>query len=249
MNFKSSHLYHQCSCFLVILIIDLVIAASLKYYDILGVKKTATDQEIKKAFRKLALKYHPDRNNDPDAESKFVEIAQAYEILGDPQKRRTYDIHGDPTTGDTGGGGGGHTHHHHHDFNYKEFFQGFDEAFKMHQQRHNKQHFRAHFRAHKSAFPDGFFSNLFDDFDSGDEEEMNIFGNHFGFNGHHFGFDDMGNVNKAASSFASSYSSSSSSSSGDVHSYQESKTEGGCTTTTIKRGNSVSTQTVCRTVS
>ena len=65
------------------------------YYDILGVEKSASQDEIKKAYRSAALKYHPDRNpDDPDCETKFKEAAQAYEILSDPQKRQQYDHFG-----------------------------------------------------------------------------------------------------------------------------------------------------------
>jgi len=62
------------------------------YYEILGVARTATDEEIKKAFRKLARKYHPDVAKDKkEAETKFKEINEAYEVLGDPEKRKKYD--------------------------------------------------------------------------------------------------------------------------------------------------------------
>lgn len=62
------------------------------YYEILGVERSATDDELKKAYRKLALKHHPDRNqDDPDAGRRFKEAAEAYEVLGDPEKRRIYD--------------------------------------------------------------------------------------------------------------------------------------------------------------
>ena len=62
------------------------------YYKILGVSKTATEKEIKSAFRKLAQRYHPDKNpGDNKAEEKFKEINEAYEVLGDPQKRAKYD--------------------------------------------------------------------------------------------------------------------------------------------------------------
>lgn len=65
------------------------------YYEILGVPRNATQEEIKKAYRKLALKYHPDRNpGDKEAEEKFKEAAEAYSVLGDPQKRATYDRYG-----------------------------------------------------------------------------------------------------------------------------------------------------------
>lgn len=65
------------------------------YYDILGVKKDATEEEIKKAYRKLALKYHPDKNKgDKEAEEKFKEISRAYDILSDKKKRSEYDSFG-----------------------------------------------------------------------------------------------------------------------------------------------------------
>jgi molecular chaperone DnaJ len=64
------------------------------YYEILGVNKNATKDEIKKAYRKLALKYHPDRNKSPDAEEKFKEISEAYGVLVDDEKRRQYDLYG-----------------------------------------------------------------------------------------------------------------------------------------------------------
>lgn len=64
------------------------------YYEILGVSKNATEDEIKKAFRKLAMKYHPDVNKSPDAEEKFKEINQAYSVLIDKDKRSLYDQFG-----------------------------------------------------------------------------------------------------------------------------------------------------------
>jgi molecular chaperone DnaJ len=81
------------------------------YYDIIGVSRSANDAEIKKAYRKLAMKYHPDRNpNDKAAEEKFKEIQGAYAILSDPQKRSAYDQYGhagvDPSMGGHSGFGG-----------------------------------------------------------------------------------------------------------------------------------------------
>lgn len=61
------------------------------YYQLLGVSKTASAEELKKAYRKLALEYHPDRNKTKEAEAKFKEINKAYEVLSDPQKKQTYD--------------------------------------------------------------------------------------------------------------------------------------------------------------
>lgn len=90
------------------------------FYDILGVARNATDDEIKKAYRKLAMKYHPDRNPDSkEAEGKFKEAKEAYEMLSDSQKRAAYDQYGhagvDPNMGGFGGGGQG--------------FGGFSDAF------------------------------------------------------------------------------------------------------------------------
>jgi len=86
--------------------------AKRDYYEVLGVSKTASKDEIKKAYRKLALKYHPDRNpDDKEAEEKFKEAAEAYEVLSDEDKKARYDRYGHAGLGQgaSGGFGGGMT--------------------------------------------------------------------------------------------------------------------------------------------
>ncbi len=80
-------------------------ATTNDYYDILGLKKGATKADIKSAYRKMALKYHPDKNKASDAESKFKEINEAYSVLSDDQKKSAYDQFGH--AGVNGGAGGG----------------------------------------------------------------------------------------------------------------------------------------------
>ena len=88
-------------------------------YDILGVNRDASDEDIKKSYRKLAMKYHPDRNPDSkDSEEKFKEAKSAYEILSEPDKRRAYDAYGHAGINPQGGGGPG-----------GEGMGGFSEAF------------------------------------------------------------------------------------------------------------------------
>ncbi|XP_034997863.1 dnaJ homolog subfamily B member 6b isoform X1 [Hippoglossus stenolepis] len=88
----------------------------VEYYQMLGVQRNATQEDIKKAYRKLALKWHPDKNpdNKEEAERKFKELSEAYEVLSDESKRNIYDRYGKEglsAGGGGGGGGGGHYNH------------------------------------------------------------------------------------------------------------------------------------------
>lgn len=89
------------------------------YYEVLGVAKTATNDEIKRAFRKLAMKYHPDRNKEPGAEQKFKEINEAYQVLTDPQKKQMYDQFGFEGLNQGAGGAGGFSG------DFSDFFSAF----------------------------------------------------------------------------------------------------------------------------
>src|SRR5688572_28855294 len=93
------------------------------YYEILSVTRAANDEEIKRSYRRLAMKYHPDRNNGTDkaeAELRFKECAEAYEVLSDPQKRRRYDQFGH---------GGVHGQHDFSHMDVSDIFSMFDDIF------------------------------------------------------------------------------------------------------------------------
>src|SRR3954454_16917507 len=87
---------------------------SADYYKVLGVDRKASQEDIKKAYRKLARQYHPDTNKDTGAEERFKQISEAYDTLGDPEKRKKYDrggsiFGGAHPFGGSGGAGGGAT--------------------------------------------------------------------------------------------------------------------------------------------
>ena len=94
------------------------------YYEVLGVPRNASQDEIKAAFRRLARKYHPDVSDEPDAEERFKEINEAYAVLSDPQKRAAYDRFGHAGVGGAGSGFGGAP-----DFNMGDFADLFEEIF------------------------------------------------------------------------------------------------------------------------
>uniref|UniRef100_A0A1A8G6S3 DnaJ homolog subfamily B member 9 n=1 Tax=Nothobranchius korthausae TaxID=1143690 RepID=A0A1A8G6S3_9TELE len=168
-----------------VLLISEFILAKRDYYEILGVPRDATERQIKKAFHKLALKHHPDRNKDPGAEAKFREIAEAYEALSDDKRRREYDQFGHDASSGEGYGGGNENYNfrqHYQSFNFDDIFKDFDSYGQHHQhqfhsqdQAHQKRHFDSHFQAHREAmnrqregyqqgaFGSGLFDDMFED--------------------------------------------------------------------------------------
>ncbi|KAJ8261275.1 hypothetical protein COCON_G00169980 [Conger conger] len=145
------------------------------YYKTLGVPSGSNEDEIKKAYRKMALKFHPDKNKDANAEEKFKEIAEAYEVLSDPKKRTIYDQYGEEGlkaggSGPTGGQGNTYHYTFHGDphATFASFFGGsnpFDIFFSSGRTRGN-----------------GFGDHEIDIEVDGDEDPFNAFGR-FGFNG------------------------------------------------------------------
>src|ERR1700740_1662805 len=99
-------------------------ASKRDYYEILEVTKTANAEEIKKAYRKVALKFHPDRNKgDKASEEKFKEAAEAYEVLSDPEKRKQYDQFGHAAANGGMGRGG------YQNVNVEDIFRNFGDIF------------------------------------------------------------------------------------------------------------------------
>ncbi|XP_068249239.1 dnaJ protein homolog 1-like [Palaemon carinicauda] len=136
------------------------------YYKILGIAKGASDEDIKKAYRKMALKYHPDKNKSSDAEEKFKAIAEAYEVLSDKKKRDIYDQFGEEgLKGGVPGSGGGEGNHFTYTFSgdpratFQQFF-GTNDPF-------------AHFF---NMGVDGHGPHVFDDMDVDDDPFINMMG-------------------------------------------------------------------------
>ncbi|GFU22463.1 dnaJ homolog subfamily B member 9 [Nephila pilipes] len=179
------------------------------------VDKKASNRDIKKAFRKLAMQYHPDKNKDPNAEKKFREIAEAYEVLSDEQKRREYDQVGRSSFRNGGGG---------FNFNYHEFFNSFDSFTSRSRGNRRKGGFGSFSSSHFFNFDD-----LFDDFET-EEGFGGFFGDMFGsqdsFFGSHFGDGDINKVRTEQKVFSSSGG-------------------GRCRTVTQRVGNMVTTYTQC----
>ncbi|XP_019634299.1 PREDICTED: dnaJ homolog subfamily B member 9-like [Branchiostoma belcheri] len=182
-------------CVFLVLLMDSILAKR-DYYEVLGVPKTATEKQIKRAFRKLAVQYHPDKNKDPDAESKFREIAEAYEVLQDAQKRREYDQFGFNKPGGGPGGPGGFGDF---KFDFNDFFSHFD-AFQTHKQHeHAGAGFNGGFggdNGFRFSFGNGGghffdFNDIFGDDDDDDDDFFGSFGNFDSIHNHFNHFDDF----------------------------------------------------------
>ncbi|XP_007245038.3 dnaJ homolog subfamily B member 9 [Astyanax mexicanus] len=199
-----------------ILMISELILAEEDYYEVLGVTKDASEHQIKKAFHKLAMKYHPDKNKSPDAEAKFREIAEAYETLSDAKRRKEYDQmrsspfreHRESTRA------GGNHFHQPFSFDFEDIFRDFD-VFGQSAHSQHKRHFESHFQSHKEAhtrqnrhFQSSFGGGMFDD----------MFADMFSFDGH---------------------------SGSTGNGFQGSTRQQHCRTVTQRRGNMVTTYTEC----
>lgn len=104
------------------------------YYEVLGISKSATEPQIKSAYRKLALQYHPDRNKETGATEKFKEVNTAYEVLGNPEKRKMYDQFGHAgVSGNQGGGQGpfNYTYSNRGSGGFEDIFGGFSDPFDI----------------------------------------------------------------------------------------------------------------------
>jgi len=220
-------------------------AAQKDYYKILGISKTATEREIKKAFRKLAVKYHPDKNKSPDAEKLFREIAEAHEVLSDEKKRRIYDQHGEAGLKDEAGFDSSSF-----DFNFNDFFKdfgGFGDFFNNNDDDHfGDSFFGNHFEFHnqKHGHHNGRHQEFHQKFHQGHHE----FRRNSEHNGHHnnnlhdhenefghFNLHDFGGFGDEASFFQHTQDD-------RVHEHQQQQR---CRTVTKKMGNMVMTTTEC----
>jgi len=188
-------------------------------------------QLLNEMFRQLALKYHPDKNKDPKAEETFRSIAEAYDVLGDPAKRRQYDSQGHQFFSSSNQDSFSGFH-----FDMNDFFKQFDAAssqfhhsqHQAHHDAHYQSHQKAHQKAHQQAHQNHFnfdFNSLFDD-DEGIEMDFNNLDIHHHDFGHLFPEFDSGNVHTHTSSFSKT-------------------TQQNCRTVTRREGNRVSTITEC----
>ncbi|CAF1585443.1 unnamed protein product [Adineta ricciae] len=155
---------------LLTLLSSLIIVAGKDYYELLGVKRDATDKEIKRRFRQLALQYHPDKNKDPKAEETFRAISEAYDVLIDPKKRQQYNAQGHEFYTSSADPNGFSSFH----FNMNDFNRHFD----------TESYFSPYDEHDSFAFP---FDSIFDEHDG--EAAYFTDGNHYDFADFFGGFD------------------------------------------------------------
>ncbi|KAG8012787.1 Dynamin-1-like protein [Nibea albiflora] len=165
-----------------VLMITELILAKKDYYDILGVPRDATERQIKKAFHKLAMTYHPDKNKSPDAEGKFREIAEAYETLSDETRRREYDQFSDTSAFFTGETQGGHRPgaNQRYTFKFDDIFKDFD-IYSQNRHARHRRHFDERSRSnsrHKRHFQGGFKTDIFGDMFEDMEKPLFTFDGH-----------------------------------------------------------------------
>jgi len=154
----------------------IVESSTESYYKVLGVDKNASKKDIKKSFRKLAVQYHPDKNDSPNAEEKFRKIAEAYEVLSDDEKRRQYDMSGG--SGQQNYKFSENTRAHNFHFNFDDLFKEFESD--IFGSDHMKEHFSGHFERHFNNHVDTGASFGFDDLFDHAEGFGNMFGDSFG---------------------------------------------------------------------
>ncbi|XP_065216619.1 dnaJ homolog subfamily B member 9-like [Planococcus citri] len=199
------------------------------YYKILGVKKDASQAEIKRAFHKLAIKYHPDKNKSPDAEEKFKEIGEAYGVLSDPDKRKQYDNRG-AFGGQFGGFQRGSFDF--SGFSFDDLFGNFEDHYNEEDYHHQHQHPHHQRKRGGGGFGGSnfqFFSDFPDFFDT--DSIVNRMG---GGEKHRFGGGD--------SYFAQHFSGGG----GGGGGFQRQQSSGrNCRTVTQRVGNTITTYTTC----
>ncbi|XP_013791028.1 dnaJ homolog subfamily B member 9-like [Limulus polyphemus] len=151
-------------------ILDITWALTKKdLYEILGIKQNASEQEIRKAFRRLAAKYHPDKNKKENAEEVFTEIVQAYEILSDRDKKKQYDKFGMAAFENGGDDYGSES------FDFSDFFTHFD-AFNFHNGHENHNHERNGYRFQFGSGKSFNFDDIFTDMHAEEESFNSNFG-------------------------------------------------------------------------
>ena len=215
------------------------------YYKVLGVNKKASEKDIKKAFRKLALKYHPDKNKSEGASEKFREISESYEVLSDPNKRKQYDAEGEYRFSDHAGGRGSA-----HFFDIDDIMKMFDDDMMsgfghgfagFHDtagQRNN-----GHQHQYKSGQKRGF----------GGQQKMNAFNFddlfaedfHQGEFFMHGGPDPFASGDSFFGAHASAFSTGGNDGYASSTSYSSGRGHQNCKTVTKREGNVVSTHTIC----